>query len=60
MMTQEIDYKAGAMVLREIVAGLVARLEDHTLDERSRRHATELLRIRRLELRDLEAYRWGD
>lgn len=60
MMTQEIDYEAGAKVLREIVAGLVARLEDPSLDERSRRHATELLRIRRLELADLEAYRWGD
>ena len=59
-MPDEIDYEAGAQVLQQIVKELEARLEDHNLDERARRVSTELLRVRRLELADLQAYRWGD
>lgn len=60
-MADPVDYKAGAAVLRQIVAELEAKLaHPETLNERERRTATELLRIRRLELADLEAYRWGD
>ena len=59
-MTDDIDYEAGAKVLQQIVSELEARLEDHSLDDRTRRVSTELLRVRRLELADLRAYRWGD
>ena len=59
-MSDDIDYEAGAQVLQQIVKELEVRLEDHDLDDRTRRISTELLRVRRLELADLQAYRWGD
>lgn len=60
-MAEEINHEAGAAVLRQIVSELEAKLaHPETLTERERRTSTELLRVRRLELRDLEAYRWGD
>ena len=57
----EAQYEAGALVLRQVVAELEAKLaHPETLNQREIKAATELLRARRLELHDLESYQWGD
>lgn len=60
-MNDDVDHAAAAKVLRFIVEELESRLaHPELLSEREKRVSIELLRCRRLELADLEAYLWGD
>ena len=57
----EKSYEGRAAQLRQTVAELEAKLaHPETLTEKEREVSKQLLRVGKLELRDLERASWGD
>jgi hypothetical protein len=55
------QYESAKTVLRLLIADLQAKVDaPQHYTEREREHNKRMLAIRSLELRDLEAARWGD